>query len=133
MRLYPEVSYFTTGEFECPCDCGFGSLEEDISEELISKLNIMRALYGKPMVVTSGARCDEYNNAVGGVANSAHLPHPASGQCRAVDILVRNGNARLDLVDLARMVGIERIGIAPDFLHLDVEDELLPVPTIFHY
>jgi hypothetical protein len=133
MKLYPGVSYFTTSEFECPCDCGFGSLEEDISEELIGKLNIMRTLYGQSMVVTSGARCDEYNHAIGGVENSAHLPHPVSGQCRAVDILVRNGKARLDLIDLARVTGFERIGIAPNFLHLDVEDELLPVPTIFHY
>lgn len=133
MKLYPGKTYFTTGEFECPCDCGFGSVEEDISEELIGKLNIMRTLYGKSMVVTSGARCDEQNHAVGGVANSAHLPHPISGRCRAVDILVRNGNERLQLLDLARMVGIERIGIATNFLHFDVEEELLPTPTIFHY
>ncbi len=133
MNLYPGKSYFSTGEFECPCDCGFGKHQEDIEEDLIDRLNMMRILYGKSMVVTSGARCEEYNASIGGVAHSAHLPHPVHGRCRAVDILVRNGQERLQLIDLARMVGIERIGIAPNFLHFDVEDELLPTPVMFSY
>jgi uncharacterized protein YcbK (DUF882 family) len=133
MKLYPGTSYFTTGEFQCPCDCGFGSVEEDIDKRLIDKLNIMRTLYGKSMVVTSGARCEEYNRSVGGVEHSAHLPHHISSMCRAVDILVRNGEERMILVDLARAVGFERIGIAPNFLHFDVEEELLPTQTMFIY
>lgn len=133
MKLYPGKSYFTTEEFQCPCGCGFGSVEEDIEQDLIDRLNMMRVLYGKSMVVTSGARCDEQNHAVGGVANSAHLPHPFTGRCRAVDILVRNGEERLQLLDLARVMGIDRIGIASTFLHFDVERELLPSPVIFHY
>lgn len=133
MKLYPGKSYFTTGEFQCPCDCGFGSRQEDIEEDLIERLNAMRLLYGKSMVVTSGARCDEYNHAVGGVEDSAHLPHPITGRCRAVDILVRNSEERIYLVDLARMMGIDRIGLADTFVHLDVETVLLPSPVMFHY
>jgi len=133
MKLYPGESYFTTTEFQCPCECGFGSLEEDIDKRLIDKLNIIRTLYGKSMLVTSGARCEEYNRSVGGVENSAHLPHPITYRCRAVDILVRNGVHRMILVDLARAVGFDRIGIADSFIHLDVEHNLLPTPTMFIY
>ena len=132
-RLYDMHSKFTTSEFECPCgQCDFGSREDDIDENLITKLNIMRILYGKPMVVTSAARCDEHNDATGGVANSAHLRHPDTGQCRAVDILVNGGGHRHELITLALAVGFKRIGIANYFVHLDVAWDL-PSPVIFTY
>lgn len=132
MKLYPLGSYFTTEEFECPCECGFGVQESDIDENLIEYLNIMRLLYGKPMVVTSGARCQDYNTEVGGLPNSAHLPHPLTAQCRAVDILVRSGYARSELIELAHTIGINRIGVGPDFLHFDVAWDL-PNPVMFNY
>lgn len=47
--------------------------------DLVNKLNVLRALYGKPMVVTSGYRTPEDNARVGGAKNSAHL------HCQAAD------------------------------------------------
>ena len=42
-------------------------------EELISKLlEPMRKAYGKPLTISSGYRCPKLNQAVGGVATSAH-------------------------------------------------------------
>jgi len=133
MKLYELGSYFTTGEFTCPCgSCTFGSKESDIDKRLIDKLNILRILYGSPLVVTSGARCAQYNAEEGGAVNSAHLPHSQTGQCRAADILVAGGLHRHELVTLAQKVGFERIGIAKHFLHLDVAWDL-PTPNIFIY
>jgi uncharacterized protein YcbK (DUF882 family) len=132
MKLYPLGSYFTTEEFTCPCECGFGSKEKDIDENLIDSLNMMRMLYGKPMVVTSGARCKDYNLKIGGVSDSAHLPHPITSQCRAVDILVTNSYDRAHLVELAATVEIYRIGLASNFLHFDVAWDL-PSPVMFNY
>jgi len=132
MKLYWIESYFTTEEFACPCECGFGSKESDIHENLINKINMMRMLYGKPMVVTSGARCVEYNAKIGGVSDSAHLPHSFSSQCRAVDIAVRNSYDRFTLIRIADKVGITRIGVGPDFLHFDVAWDL-PDMIIFNY
>jgi uncharacterized protein YcbK (DUF882 family) len=132
MRLYDFESKFTTEEFTCPCGCGFGSKEEDISNLLINKLNMMRLLYGKPMVVTSGARCKDYNASVGGVANSAHLPHYWTGGCRAVDILVTTAVQRYTMIRHALNLDIKRIGLAPDFLHFDVDYDL-PQPVMFTY
>ncbi len=36
-------------------------------------LDPLRRLYGKPIIVSSGYRCEKLNAAVGGVANSWHL------------------------------------------------------------
>lgn len=45
----------------------------DHLEELISKLlEPMRKAYGKPLTISSGYRCPKLNQAVGGVATSAH-------------------------------------------------------------
>ena len=132
MKLYVSDSYFTTEEFACPCDCGFGSEENDIDPDLIENLNMMRTLYGKPMVVTSGARCKAYNARVGGLADSAHLPHPLTSQCRAVDIHVNNGFSRYELIRIGLNVGFYRFGLGPDFLHFDVAWDL-PNPVMFNY
>lgn len=132
MNLYNTTSRFTTKEFTCPCGCGFGSQQEDINENLINKLNIIRTLYDKPMTVTSGARCMKHNKHVGGSNKSAHTPHPVSKQCRAVDIAVVNGEDRYTLLSLAMAVGIKRIGIGSNFIHMDVAWDL-PSPNIFVY
>tara|TARA_R110000772_G_scaffold267971_1_gene393529 strand:- start:5764 stop:6147 length:384 start_codon:yes stop_codon:yes gene_type:complete len=125
-------SKFTTAEFACPCECGFGEKEEHIDENLIELLNIVRLMYGQPMVVTSGARCEAYNREQGGVENSAHLPHDLTGQCRAVDILVTNSEDRFDLIEIALKVGFTRFGLAKNFLHLDVAWDL-PDSVMFNY
>lgn len=36
-------------------------------------MEMIRALLGKPILISSGYRCSELNKAVGGVANSAHM------------------------------------------------------------
>ena len=36
-------------------------------------MEMIRALLGKPILISSGYRCAELNKAVGGVANSAHM------------------------------------------------------------
>lgn len=47
---------------------------------LLDRLNILRGIWGKPMIVTSGFRSPEHNTAIGGAKNSAHL------FCQAADI-----------------------------------------------
>lgn len=53
-------------------------LEQNL-EDLLRRLNNVRALYGKPMLVTSGYRPGGYNRAAGGAAKSCHLI------CKAAD------------------------------------------------
>lgn len=132
MKLYGPHSRFTTEEFACKCGCGFGSQEADISFLLIGTLNLMREVYRKPMMVTSGARCAEYNKKVGGTPLSAHLPNPTTGQCEAADIFVGSDEDRLGLVRLSMRYGFSRIGLAPTFVHVDVSTSL-PSPRLWLY
>lgn len=48
-------------------------------DELLRRVNILRGIYGKPMIVNSGYRTREENTRIGGATNSAHL------YCQAVD------------------------------------------------
>lgn len=39
---------------------------------LASRMEIVRKIFGKPIIVTSGYRCEELNRAIGGSPSSAH-------------------------------------------------------------
>ena len=110
------MSYFTQDEFKCPC-CG----KVHVSAFLIHKLNKVREALGLPMVVTSGYRCEQHNEAVGGKENSAHRNGTAA------DIKCETSSMRFSLVQLALEAGFTRIGIGKDFVHLDVHETLLPM------
>lgn len=77
---------FNSKEFECP-----GSDEHKISVDLIDKLQQLRDSYGKSITVTSGYRSKEYNDKIGGVANSQHVLG------RAVDITGKDLDKLYDL------------------------------------
>jgi len=58
--------------------------QEDNLLKLLGAINMFRAIYGKPMIVSSGYRTPKVNAAIGGAKKSKHLT------CEAVDILDRN-------------------------------------------
>lgn len=121
MRLSP---HFTTEEFECKCGCGFGSRANDVSEELIEALEIIRGRVG-PLIITSGCRCRDHNKKIGGSSNSAHM------RGLAADIACNDSKAAYRLVENAIVyAGIERIGIERGCIHVDV-DMSLPHPVLF--
>jgi len=101
---------FQRAEFACGCGCGY----DDISPKLVDKLQMLRDLVGKPIIVTSGCRCKLYNSHIGGVGNSPHLTGKASDiYCDGIDIYELAGRA--DLI-------FSRIGLYPDnhFIHVDI-------------
>ena len=114
--------HFSRSEFACRCGCGFDA----VSPELIHLLESIREEYGKPMRITSGCRCPDYNASVGGVSNSAHT------RGSAADIAVNGGLDRRKLVDCAVMLWASGIGVAKTFIHCDVDD-VLPRPSIWSY
>ena len=69
--------HFHLREFECPC-CRCVML----APRLLCRLEVLRELWGKPIVVTSGYRCTEHNVWVKGSPKSLHM----RGQ--AADIVV---------------------------------------------
>ena len=100
---------FTSEEFECPC-CG----ELIVSPALISKLQELRDIVGKPIRITSGYRCIQYNKSVDGYSNSPHTEGVAA------DIKVK-GMTPVTLAVLADRIKYIRIGIYKSHTHIDIK------------
>ena len=101
---------FRLSEFACPC-CRKVMLHPLLLKKLVS----LREMLGKPIYITSGYRCTEYNQKVGGIKNSYHKLGLAA------DIRVE-GLSVLDLLEYAEMIDFSGIGFyeKKNFLHLDV-------------
>lgn len=61
--------HFDSSEFACHCGCG--SCEAD--SELLKVLEELRTHFGRPVIITSGYRCETHNANVGGAKKSQHL------------------------------------------------------------
>lgn len=114
---------FAPSEFVCP-HCGQGV--DVIKQELLDALQRLRELWGKPMQVTSGYRCEAHNKAIGGALKSAHV------EGKAADIADPDGALkRFCTEDVLRKVGIWREadkdtgGSGGGWLHAQVR----PVPV----
>lgn len=70
---------------------------------LLSKVNVLRELWGKPMIVTSGYRPKALNAKAGGAPNSHHM------HCAAIDIADPDGSLKAWL--LADLPRLERLGL----------------------
>jgi len=107
-----DIRNFKAEEFVCS-HCG----EVLIDPVLIALLQEFRDEIGKSVIITSAYRCEEHNRAVGGVANSAHT------RGYAVDVAVPDSAFRYALLDFLMDAGVERIGIADDFVHFDLDPD----------
>jgi len=117
------TDHFSRKEFACKCNCG----SDKVKQELVSKLEMTRLMYGKPMKITSGIRCEGHNKDVGGVEDSTHLDGYAA------DIAVSGCFERDQLVGFLR-THFNRMGIAEDFIHVDVADGYgKPSPCLWVY
>jgi len=116
---------FTPKEMLCRC----GQCESFVDVQFMDSLQSLRDAYGRPMLVTSGHRCEAHNKAVGGSATSGHLTG------RAADIQVKWGDA-LDLLLSAHRRGFTRLGVNQKgryegrFIHLGMDR---PEKTIWSY
>lgn len=63
------VKNFVRPEFACNCGCGF----DTVDAETLFIVQDVRDKFGRPVRVTSGCRCPEWNRRVGGAKNSKHL------------------------------------------------------------
>lgn len=139
---------FKVSELACSDGCGFGTKPEDYADGFLDFLQLVRDIYGRPIYVTSGARCANQNRIDGGVTLSAHK------RGAAIDAGAANGYDRHCLMvayvlalavtageiskDKAIMIArtIERtgggFGVARGFCHLDT-DVHLPRPSSWGY
>lgn len=102
---------FKDTEFKCPC-CN--TIKYD--DELIDKLQILRNIFGKPIIVTSGYRCEKYNKKVGGYIRSNHMTG------HAADIKPYNQKDLAYLRELADKVFYKGgLGKYKTFIHVDTK------------
>ena len=104
-----EWANFKHEEFACPC-CN----KQNIHHSFVDRLQRLRNTYGKPMQITSGFRCQEYDEKLGG--KKAHQ----SGH--AADMLIP-GSDIYHFLNLAYQHGFTGIGVKAHgdvrFVHLD--------------
>ena len=106
------MKYFSYDEFDSPDELGSG---KHMDHDLLVMIDRARALYGKPIVVTSGFRTESHNKKVGGVASSSHL------KGLAIDVACVTSKHRFEILTALLEVGFNRIGIADTFIHIDVD------------
>ena len=116
------ATYFKDDEFKCKCGCG----TNNISNKLVDKLDSVRWVIDKPIVINSACRCEKHNKAVGGSVASSHL------KGLAVDIACTDSSYRDLLLRELLKQGFSRIGIAKTFIHIDI-DESKPDNVIWVY
>jgi uncharacterized protein YcbK (DUF882 family) len=105
------TEHFKLEEFYCP-DCKtVGSL--DNINKLAVKLETLRAVWNKPMVIISGYRCKKMNEKCGGAKHSQHM------LSNAADIRIE-GITTEEVAKAADLLGFDGIGIYPTFTHVDL-------------
>jgi uncharacterized protein YcbK (DUF882 family) len=83
---------------------------------LVCKLQTIRDDCKFPLGINSGLRCAKHNKKIGGASDSSHLVG------LAVDIKITNDYSRLVFLKSEINAGINRIGIAKLYIHIDTDD-----------
>ncbi|MBD9529112.1 D-Ala-D-Ala carboxypeptidase family metallohydrolase [Paracoccus sp. PAR01] len=85
-----------------------------INEDALNRLQDLRTILGKPMIVHSAYRSPEHNRAVGGAKASKHM------EGTAFDISMANHDPA-SFIAAARKAGFQGIGTYPrsNFIHID--------------
>ena len=119
--VYP---HFSRGEFACRCGCGQAAMQTDF----MGRLQTIRMIWGKPMIITSGYRCANHPSE----RNKAQPGTGTHSQGIAADIGISGADA-ISLLRLALDANFTGIGVnqkgAGRFLHLDTREH----PAIWSY
>jgi len=110
---------FDIEEWQCSCPCK----SRDISMDLVNKVQTVRHVFDRPMRITSGVRCSDFNASIGASPSSSHVPLNGRPSL-AVDLFVGNSADRFRLLQLA-LHDFSRVGVSkePGFIHLDIDED----------
>jgi zinc D-Ala-D-Ala carboxypeptidase len=99
------------------CEGGYDLQVEKLKPALLQMVNNAGLRLNAVLIITSGYRSPEHNKQVGGALNSPHL------RGLAVDIRCADSVFRLKLIRELLISGFTRIGIAKNFVHVDICDK----------
>lgn len=115
--------YFKEAEFKrCTPSCSL----QNMDQAFMQTLDALRAQAGIPLVLNCAYRSRAWDLSKGRNGNSAHT------RGKAADIRCNASDTRMKIVKAALALGIKRIGIGKNFVHVDT-DTSLPQNVIWHY
>ena len=103
--------FFSRAELSCKCGCGLCN----VRPQLLARLDQVRELLGRPLIITSASRCAKHNEDSGGEVDSAHLDGWAT------DCAISNSTERFNLIATLIRIGVTRIGVGRYFVHFDLD------------
>jgi len=113
--FWPEIPNFTRREFACPCPrCGGFPVEP--AEKMVRATQALRNQTGKPVIISSGVRCQAHNDELkGSVPNSRHVIG------HAVDFMVR-GMTSAQVLPMAKATPgiVYAYAIDDTYVHMDI-------------
>lgn len=111
-----DFDFFSEEEFyACVPSCE----KADMDKSLLARLNQLRSIYGRPIVLTSAYRSRDYELSKNRSGTSQHTLG------KAVDVYIPS-QYRYEFVRLAMMFKFS-VGIYSKFIHLDIRE----IPVIF--
>jgi zinc D-Ala-D-Ala carboxypeptidase len=108
------TSSFAWQEIACKCGCNSAYVQQDA----LNKLQSLRDLLGKPIILNSACRCPIHNARVGGAPQSQHRA-TENNPSTAFDISVHDQDKDA-IIYSAKAVGFKGLGINYNsFVHVD--------------
>lgn len=110
---------FRAIEFDCRCGCATPAELVPVIELLALQLQVIRDNLKRPIIITSGYRCNSHNYAVGGASRSYHMHGMAADfYCQGVSTASLKATI-LDLIRKGQIVagGLKAYGT---FVHYDI-------------
>jgi zinc D-Ala-D-Ala carboxypeptidase len=108
------TSSFAWQEIACKCGCNAAYVQQDA----LNKLQSLRDLLGKPIILNSACRCPIHNARVGGAPQSQHRA-TENNPSTAFDISVHDQDKDA-IIYSAKAVGFKGLGINYNsFVHVD--------------
>jgi uncharacterized protein YcbK (DUF882 family) len=113
--------HFRFSELCCPC-----CTKMHMPLAMLDFIERVRNFYDRKMVLTSAVRCLSHNYAVGSKPTSAHVLG------LAIDVSCRDSFLRRKLISAGEKAGVKGLGLASDFIHLDIHQRLQGDPCWFY-
>ena len=117
------LKYFSQSDFDkCNPPCKL----EEMDEKFMKKIDIARMVAKIPFIATSGFRSEIWEQEQGRDGTSSHT------KGLAIDLKAQDSVTRYKIINSLLSVGLNRIGIGKNFIHVDMDKDKAS-NVIWHY